>query len=546
VQRKVALESEATNISNAAYKEGGTRIDPAALQKIARDQGTKYAMDPASVIGGLGAYQEKTGDLPTAMAGLEGLTRLAKATNTQLNDMISAAGDVGNALGDVGVAFKTPEEKAAAVERVMRGIAAQGQEGAVEIKSLATQMAKLAAASGFFEGSSEKNLEKMGALVQLARQGGGASSSTAAATSISAFVNTLRTPARRAQFKAAGVEIEGKGGMLKDPFEIIKDSIKATGGDTDKMKKLFASVIGDKPVTALTTAYKKAGGGEAGMAEVDRQLNRFSGTMSSGQIQSNIEESMGTTASKAQQFQNRLDQMGSNIADKVLPALERVAPTIENLVGAFAGVVGWAAENPGSAIVTAITASIAKAAIGSAINTVLESALKKVGESGLGGQLAIASAVITAEMVVLDKIGHEQAKGAGEYGKERGEADLLIGKYRTEMALHGEASPETLESMQKLLPKLEDQKKEGENVSPLTLAKALLPGSDTTVADYGHAKAASNDLEGLRADIKEMTAAIKANKPPKNVTVDNMPGGGGPVAGAGTSNTGAPAVGGRR
>jgi tripartite-type tricarboxylate transporter receptor subunit TctC len=177
---------------------------------------------------------------------------------------------------------------------------------------------------------------------------------------------------------------------------------------------------------------------------------------------------------------------------------------------------------------------------------VLESALKKVGESGLGGQLAIASAVITAEMVVLDKIGHEQAKGAGEYGKERGEADLLIGKYRTEMALHGEASPETLESMQKLLPKLEDQKKEGENVSPLTLAKALLPGSDTTVADYGHAKAASNDLEGLRADIKEMTAAIKANKPPKNVTVDNMPGGGGPVAGAGTSNTGAPAVGGRR
>jgi hypothetical protein len=53
-------------------------------------------------------------------------------------------------------------------------------------------------------------------------------------------------------------------------------------------------------------------------------------------------------------------------------------------------------------------------------------------------------------------------------------------------------------------------------------------------------------IDALLSAVNDLKAATVANKPPKSVTVDNMPGAIGPVAGAGTSNTGAPAVSGRR
>jgi len=561
IARRGQLESAAVAISNAAYKEGGERMDPKRLVQLAREQGQKYSLDPSTVLGGLAAYQEKTGDLPTAMAGLEGLTRLAKATNTSLDDMISAAGDVGTALGDVGQQFKTPEDKARAIERVMRGIAAQGQEGAVEIKALSVQMAKLAAASGFFTGDREENLRKMGALVQLSRQAGGASSSIQAATSIAAFVNTLRTPARRAKFAEAGVDLEDKAtGMLKDPFEIIRESLRKTGGDTDKMKKLFANVLGDKPVTALAIAYKQAGGGEAGIAEVNRQLARFSGVMTSSQIQSNIDLSEKTTASRAQKFQNQLDTIAASLAERVLPAMEKLAPKALEVADALSKMVSIAAENPGKAIVLAIVASIAKAQIGASIASAIPGLL-----SGAGG---MAGAAAAGSLGLAGKAGLVGLAGAAGYGigsllapyifepifggKEKGAEEAsaaearrlnLLGKADAEKRRTGKVSADTLGEIERMRAETEARVKAAE--APTSVLGAMF-STEKTIGQAGAEQADAANLKGLRADLARLIAVTEANKPPKSVTVDNMPaagaGGAAPVAGAGTSNTSAPVV----
>jgi hypothetical protein len=217
--------------------------------------GARYKLDPTGVIEGLAQYQRLTGDLATGKAGLEGLTALAGATTTKLDDMFAAAGNVGNALGEVGAEFKTPLEKAKAIDDVMRSVAAFGQEGAVEISDLSKQMAKVAAAAGFFEGDRGENLKKMTALAQIARMSGGASSATQAATTVQGFANILRTPARRAAFRDAGIDIDSKTnvGQLRDPIAIIKDALVKTGGAIEPMKKLFANVKGEQAVAGLAT-----------------------------------------------------------------------------------------------------------------------------------------------------------------------------------------------------------------------------------------------------------------------------------------------------
>ncbi len=438
VNKGIKLDSMARSISNAGSKVVET-IDPTTGQKrsevkresvdglvaTARDIGTRYAYDPSKVLEGLQKYQAKTGDLGTAKAGIEELAMLAKATSTDLDDMVDAAGDVGTAIGEVGDKFKSPEEKAAKVQKIMRVIAAQGAIGAVEIKQLSTQMAKLAAASQAFEGDADKNLEFMGALAQLSRQKGGSASSTQAATSVASLISMLKTPARMAAFeKATGEKVYNQDtGFLRDPKWIIEKALVSTMGDPEKLKKIFANVQGARAIEGSATTFRqgmaeaKSKGltNESEIAEyaagkVRDEFAKFSGSASDKKIQDDLKVALDSKESKAQQFQNQLEKVVSSMADKVLPQMEKLGPKVLEVVEALAKLVGWAAENPGKAIVGALVASIGKAAIGSAVAKSIEGLIggiagaggKGIGAlGGAGGALGTAGAVAAAGAVGL-------------------------------------------------------------------------------------------------------------------------------------------------
>ncbi len=443
LSRGMARNSTAIALSNAAYKDGGPRESVAGLESTAMAVGAKYKLDPTGVIEGLAQYQKLTGDLATGKAGLDGLAALAGATTTKLDDMFAAAGNVGNALGEVGKEFKTPEEKAKAVLDVMKSVAAFGQEGAVEVSDLSKQMAKVAAAAGFFEGDRGENLKKMTALAQLARMSGGAASATQAATSVLSFANILRTPARRAQFKEAGIDVDSKTqkGQLRDPIEIIKEALTKTGGGIEPMKKIFANVIGDKPVTALATAYNKAGGGDAGMKAVDAMLAKFGGTMSDAQIVSNNAERMRGKEAQGVDTQIQLDQVYAELGTALLPALREFTPVAKGAAEALAGVVRFGAEHPGLAITGAIVASIGKAALGETIGKAVGGMLASMtpATAGLG---LLAAAAVAAAIAIADY----QEKSDKEKGK--GDKDAaLIAKAQKELKETGKISKETIDEV---------------------------------------------------------------------------------------------------
>lgn len=511
------LEKMAVDITNAANRgQGGAAgaqarsRQPTELLDFARGIGEKYAIDPTQAMRGIAQYQALTGDLDTAKAGMDDLAKLSKAFGTNLDDMVGAAGQIGSAIGDVGKEFKTPEEKAKVLYELLKQATAQGQEGAIEIADLAREYAKLKGAGVKFEGGAAANIGKMSALAQLSYQTGGAGSIREATNSVVGFANTLGTVARRREFKAAGIEIENKKGEFLDPYTIIRESLRKTGGDTDKMNALFKNVLGAKAVATFSTAFKGAGGGEAGIAAVDAILKKFSGTVSEDVIKENLGRSMGTKESKAIEVQNRLDKISASFLDKVLPSLEKLAPKAEGAADALASIVAWAASNPlaavGVAVAGSVAAAIAKATIGEVAGNAIAKAVSSMGGKGL----AVASIVATAATayLYLQKTFDEGAKGQNKL------ADVEVSAGSSRQILREVAAGRI--TREEALKQLEETYSTGSKAVDLAkkgvgYADALNPFSRVTAEEAGMAQQLREGENGPKVGGKTESEALQAN-----------------------------------
>jgi len=396
------LQSTAVNLSNQGVNTAGgvERIGADKIEARIREVADSSGMDRGAIGAGLEKQVSKTGDLEGALATSAELAKLAKVNNADFGDMASAAGEVANALGDVGE-MADKAKKAEKVAALMKTFAFQGKLGAVEIKDMASQMSKLGAAASAFEGDAGDNLETMGALVQMAKKTGGASGATQAATSIAGFANVFKTTARANQFeKITGKSAFNDQGQVRDPMALMKEALSATrDSDPTEFKRIFANVVGAKPAEAIKKTYQEAylaaGGRKGGAAAdkaallaVDKEVNSYKPsteeqrTGMDADIESSFKLSMGTTETKAQLLQNRLDDVAVKLSERLAPAVEKLVPHLESFANKMADAVAWAADNPGKAIALAITASIGQAAIGTAVRASMEGLLRGVLSGG--------------------------------------------------------------------------------------------------------------------------------------------------------------------
>ncbi len=426
VARHVGLEKQATDLSNSGYQAGdarnGTRVDPRELMGDARRIGMATATDAGKVVGGLQSFVGLSGDLATGREIMGELAKLSRATGSELEDMAAAAGNLGQQLDGV-------PNKAERIKEIMRAVAGQGKLGAVEIKDLAAQMAKVATSGTQFGTDKTSAIIDMGVLTQMARQRGGASSATQAATYQKSFANTFSKAARRKEFAAAGVEVEDGKGNLRSVEEIIVESLRATKGDTRKMGKLFMDAGARSVTRGWESVYRDAGGGEKGEAAVRSEFSRMrKASMGEGEVADSFAKSMQTAEAKAQLFQQRLDIVVAGLADKVIPALNKLGPSAEMAAAGFGKVAAISAEHPVLAITGAIVAMIGKAALGELITkTIAERLASNMGALGMAG-IAITAAAVT---LIATKEIYDQDKKKKEIAKE-GIDDLLSNTKKTE------------------------------------------------------------------------------------------------------------------
>lgn len=347
------MQGMATQLSNAGYmpSAGGVnavRQDPAELMEQAYAVGNRTGTSANEVMGGMQQFVGKTGDLQSARDTIESLAQLSKATGSNLADMADAAADVSNQLGDV-------PDKGARIRDVMMAIAGQGKLGAVEIKDLASQMAKVAASAQLMEGDAGENIKLLGAVAQEARAHGGAASPQQAATSVSALMNTFSKSARIGEFKNLGISTTGAGGKMRNVEDIIVESLQKTqhGADATKsnlaLGKLFMDVRARTAVRGFESQFRTTYAGTQGSEQeklaaatkaVREEFSRLERVaMSENELRESFAAAMDTNQSQAEEWNNTMQKIASDTQQKLMPALLALAPVVADATTAFAGFI---------------------------------------------------------------------------------------------------------------------------------------------------------------------------------------------------------------
>lgn len=376
------LEKTLTTVTNEGYMpndpRNARRVGIGELGHEAFNIGNKTGTDVNDVAAGFQEFVGKTGDLQTARETMGDLAKIAKATGSDFQDVVGAAAAINAQLGD------TPD-KAQAIMRTMRSIAAEGKVGAIPMREMATQMGKLAANAQRMEGGVEKNIATFGAIAQSAKLMGGASSGSNAATSIGSLMATFRSSRRLAEFRSKGVEINSKTDptKMRNIEDILVDSFKATQGkdfasSQANLSELFKTQQAAKAVggfqTIFSSAYGKAKGTEQekleeGAKAVRKEFERLSQTMGDEELNESFNRAMNTSASKASQFNNAMQDMTLSIQTALLPVLQELAPDLVKLsktIKEFFGGGGAAANDAADATTTAMAdVGAANAAISS-------------------------------------------------------------------------------------------------------------------------------------------------------------------------------------
>lgn len=397
IQQRLALRGELADIANRGYiandPDNNRRRNVDELQGAVNKVGLKYGIAPEKGAAGLDKFASKTGKLNVGLDMLGGLAEMSRAGAGDLDDLADAAGDVFNA---------DTTQNAEQVLAVMRALAAQGKIGAVEMKDLAAQMAKLGAAAGRFQGDAGKNMAMMGGLAQLARQSGGAASAQQATTSVQSLTNQFYKNARLGHFKELGVQVKDeKTGFNRDLDQILIETMQAAerksrkgGHGMQDFDVIMGGAIADaqarRATLPLEKAYKTAGGGEAGTKAVQDLLKQFAGA---SMTKEDVTEAANARLAQADvQLEQAMMRLKNEAADKLTPSLMKIANRAVDLIPIFgrfldvvSRVVDFFAENPFSGFAGLVTAFFLKELAAAQISSLIQSVISKAAGGGGGG-----------------------------------------------------------------------------------------------------------------------------------------------------------------
>jgi hypothetical protein len=377
----------------------------ADVQKV----GAKYGINQDEVSGGLGAFVSKTGDLQTGRDSLEAFAKTSRATGANFEDVANAAGAISNKLGDI-------PNKAEAVNKVMMAIAGQGKEGAVEIKDLASQMEKLTSQATKFKSNGAMkalvgddtgaNIAMLGVLAQAARKTEKGTAAQATQSAMAFIRDMTSVTATKRIGNAILFDKDAKGNYdktkLRDPQEIIKDIVSKTKGDVTKLAYLLPNQNSRAVANSFMDPYMKAYQGTkgtekekdaAGRAAIDESMKSLKdATLSTTAQDKAVAAAMNTSAAKAEQFQQNLDKVVGDLAEKVIPSLLKLAGPAERAGAALMKMADFAEKNPLKAVAAVAGLGAAKSLAGAGLTTFGQTMLARMaggGPAGMGGSVPL-------------------------------------------------------------------------------------------------------------------------------------------------------------
>lgn len=357
VQSQMGATAAASNLANQA---GRPELKGRLLEQLQSQKG----VTAEEAAGGASAFQALSGDIEATQRALPMLSQLALASGSNIEDLGAAAG---SAFAQIRRDVSDPIEQMKRLADVMRLVAAQGQEGAIEIRDLGREMPRLAGVASKFVGDKDKNLGGMAAFAQIAVERGGAANAAQAVSGVEAMVRQLG--ARGTDLEKLGVKVfqkdsQGRRTGLLDPTDTVISALRATGGDIPKLQKIFGEE-GMRGIEGLRSTFVQAGGGEEGEAAIRALFQRFGKTMTEGDVEKRAASRLSDPDLQfKEQVKNFNREVGSRllpvVTSKLLPAMEKLAPHVATVADKLAEFASWFADNPVKGIGALIGASVAK------------------------------------------------------------------------------------------------------------------------------------------------------------------------------------------
>lgn len=527
VGKNVSMQKTITDtVNSAASAQGkaGTLEDVKATAAAIKEASNESSTDYNKMSEGLMQFVQRSSDLKTGTAILKDMGKLARATGTDIGEIMEAAGPIAKQ-------FEGQADAAERTEEAMRLVAKQGAMGNVEMRQLAPFMGRLAAGVNSYADpthgiSRSMALGQVGALAQISMQGGRTTASEATASAANFGRDLNKSGTQKAFKKIMGgsysTYTDQNHEHLKLPMEIMMDVLKETHGNQTQIAALYKGTSSAAVMKGAASEYEKAGGGQAGLDHVAELFKRFSTTLEKEEVTKAAGLSEGTDEAKAQRFNNALQDATQVLMDRMAPSMEKIAqkfetsgPEIEEFANALVSAGTWISQNLGKTIAIAISASIAKAAIGDAITQGIKG---QMGAGGAGLQIAAAAVLITAAgIVTIDKISSEMSKGSNKAigGTLQARTELANARVGATSGGVSAASRERMKAELALAIEARDKAKNSSSnlslgINPLAQAKFAGNAFGSLLGIDG-AKSASSQLNdlGAKGHQGELDQAVK-------------------------------------
>jgi TP901 family phage tail tape measure protein len=326
------------------------------------------------ILAGLDAIVEKTGDLDFAKEVMKDMAYASTATGASMADLGALASQLQTKFGLVGKE----------VSQAFNLLTSQGKIGSFTLENMAAQGERLMGAAGRLGAKGLGELNKFGALVQIARSGTG--SAEQAATAVERVVASIIS--KQGDIKdALNFDVKNAAGDFKSIDEILKQIIKRTGADQQKLGDIFGDE-GIRAVSIIAEEYRKTNGfaifdkytSSDRPGEIMRDFARYSQTAAYqinilkgvftefadsalspiiAEVTENVRELTNDPAKMAQ-FREQIKKIGESFSyvgssvieivdslNAMMPLLQLIAGTVETaaaLVGSPARVIDGAKE----------------------------------------------------------------------------------------------------------------------------------------------------------------------------------------------------------
>lgn len=319
--RKQAAGISARTILSGAgpNSKNGRAYSTSEVLSKAKGIGIERNLDPADVLQGIDRMAKLTGNLESSMNAVDSVAKISKANGSDLSITTGLAAEIFSA---------NPGIKQEALNNQLRLFTKQSVVGGVETEDFARYGARITASASKFGGNIEKNEGVLGAMAQMARQYGGASSASEATKGSERFASAVGQKADK--LRKLGVEVSDGNGTLKDPETIILDMLRKTKGDVTKLSEMGLGERGERPLAGVAALYRKNGGGEKGLDAVREEFKKYTTGVTEDEVNAAYKRVMAE-----EQVEQSLRKLKITAGEQLLPVLAQMIDPLKQLIPAL-------------------------------------------------------------------------------------------------------------------------------------------------------------------------------------------------------------------